>query len=464
MSSEFQPQSFVQSPVASSLVTRRVVRFGQSVCGLALLAGLAGCGDESAISTADAGKAPTKPVPASKADGGTNVVVDAGTLAVSPVNPPSAPTDVDAELLDRAYIVNRDSSNLVVIDLSELEVIANLDTGGAAQHMADVSADFARVVIDSSDTDEAVVVDARKFEVIGRVNIGKHPTHLSLAPSGVFAIMEEDDNSVAFFDPDTMEVVARIGGPDSDAFATPHFMHFDEEAKFGYVANISGYHITRVNLETFEVDSKISLTGYADMKPGQAVVESGFADAQIDANGLLYAAHAATGRVLVYDTRAHEVVKELQVGSRPWVAFASRHFQDPVTRHLVPNFGDATVSLIDGTTRSPEVFGNVRGDVESYGVNFSNLVPDKAFVMNRVGRTVSVVDSIEGKLLRQIDVGGNVEIASTTRDGKMIIAAVSNANKVVAIDAVTEEILKEIPIPGEYPWSVTIPLGQNYCH
>lgn len=421
----------------------------------AVLLGIASCGGEPAIIdvASDAGK---KPV----------VAADAGApaSAAPAVEAPVVPEGVDRELLDRAYIVNRDSSNLVVIDLTELEVIANLETGGAAQHMADVSADFSRVVIDSSDTDEAVVVDARKLEVLGRVNLGKHPTHLSLSPTGLFAIMEEDDNSVAFFDPQTMKVVKRIGGPDKHDFATPHFMHFDEEAKYAYVANISGYHITRVDLETLEVDGKITLNGYEETRPGEAVMESGFADAQIDAHGILYAAHAATGRVLVYDTREHEVVKELEVGSRPWVAFASRHFQDPVTRHLVPNFGDATVSLINGTTRSPEVFANVLGDIESYGVNFSNLVPDKAFVMNRVGRTVNVVDSVEGKLLRQIDVGGNVEIASTTRDGKMIIAAVSNQNKVVAIDAITEEILKEIPIPGEYPWSVTIPLGQNYCH
>ena len=63
-----------------------------------------------------------------------------------------------------------------------------------------------------------------------------------------------------------------------------------------------------------------------------------------------------------------------------------------------------------------------------------------------------------------IDVGGTTETASTTPDGKWIVAAVSSANQVVVIDAVTNEIVKTFDNVGKYPWSVTIPHGQNYCH
>ena len=36
--------------------------------------------------------------------------------------------------------------------------------------------------------------------------------------------------------------------------------------------------------------------------------------------------------------------------------------------------------------------------------------------------------------------------------------------KVVVIDTVTEQIVKTFENVGNYPWSVTIPKGQNYCH
>jgi hypothetical protein len=34
----------------------------------------------------------------------------------------------------------------------------------------------------------------------------------------------------------------------------------------------------------------------------------------------------------------------------------------------------------------------------------------------------------------------------------------------MVIDAVTERVVKTFDNIGVYPWSVTIPLGQNYCH
>ncbi|MND00884.1 hypothetical protein D3C83_196550 [compost metagenome] len=60
--------------------------------------------------------------------------------------------------------------------------------------------------------------------------------------------------------------------------------------------------------------------------------------------------------------------------------------------------------------------------------------------------------------------GGNTETAATTADGRYIVAAVSGANRVVVIDAASEQIVKTFDGVGNYPWSVTIPGGQNYCH
>ena len=51
--------------------------------------------------------------------------------------------------------------------------------------------------------------------------------------------------------------------------------------------------------------------------------------------------------------------------------------------------------------------------------------------------------------------------------GTCAIAAdstVSGADSVVVIDARTNGIVKRFDGVGKYPWSVTIPNGQNYCH
>jgi YVTN family beta-propeller protein len=121
------------------------------------------------------------------------------------------------------------------------------------------------------------------------------------------------------------------------------------------------------------------------------------------------------------------------------------------------------VSVINGI-KEPSVRGSLPGDEEAYGVNYTSVAPNKAFVMNRLRKDIAVVDTDTLEIKERIPVGGNTETAATTRDGKYVVAAVSGANRVVIIDAETNEVVKSFDNFGNYPWSVTIPMGQNYCH
>ena len=84
--------------------------------------------------------------------------------------------------------------------------------------------------------------------------------------------------------------------------------------------------------------------------------------------------------------------------------------------------------------------------------------------MNRIRKDGAVVDTSTGEIMTRIPVGGNTETAATTADGRWVIAAVSGANSVVVIDVMTNSVVKTFENIGKYPWSVTIPMGQNYCH
>ena len=373
---------------------------------------------------------------------------------------PPATDDTRQALLNRAYVVNKDSDELVVINLTKLEIIAKVPTGGIDNHMAELNADFTKVYIDSSETHQTIVVDAVALEVTKRITTGVHPTHLAMSRDGrLLAVMAEDDDAINFIDPVKNELVKTLPG-----FYTPHFIRFSADGLYGYVANIGANHLTRVDMTTLEIESHIPLEGFSGPPNAtEAPGEGGFGDAQIDRTGMLYAAHNATGRVLVYDTVAKAKRAELAVGVQPWVAFAEHPFANVPLRHLVPNFGDQTVSLINADV-APAVVGALPGDEEAYGVNFTSVAPDKAFVMNRIREDIAVVDTESGAITSRIPVGGNTETAATTADGKLIVAAVSGADKVVVIDAATNEIVKEFENVGKYPWSVTIPMGQNYCH
>ena len=103
--------------------------------------------------------------------------------------------------------------------------------------------------------------------------------------------MNEYGDAVSFIDPVTDVEIKRLPG-----FYTPHFMRFSPDGSYGYVANIGAYHLTRVDLASLEIVDHIALDGFSG--PPDATLapdETGFADAQIDPDGMLYAAHNAAG-------------------------------------------------------------------------------------------------------------------------------------------------------------------------
>jgi YVTN family beta-propeller protein len=373
---------------------------------------------------------------------------------------PSETLEPSAKALEqRAYIVSRDSEELTIIDLEKLEILGRVPTGGGENHMAELNEDFSKVYVTSSATDEAIVVDAKTLKVSGKIEITGHPTHLTLSPDGrLIAVMVEATNEVAFLDMSDDKERTRISG-----FETPHFMRFTPDGDWGYVANIGGNFVSRVDMRKLEVSETISLDEYIDRR--HVDDEGGFADVQIAEDGTLFAAHHLSGKVLTINAKTGKKQDELAVGKGPWVAFAEHPFKGAPLRHVVTNFGDKTISVINAEDKlKPSVSATLPGDEEAYGVNFSPLEPDLAFVMNRVRKDIAVVDTSKGEVLERIEVGGNTETASTTADGKYIVAAVSGANSVVVIDVTTRKVKKTFENVGKYPWSVTIPKGQNYCH
>lgn len=362
------------------------------------------------------------------------------------------------DVAHRAYVVSRDSDDLTIIDLDRLEIVGDVHTRAVGGHMAELDRDFTKAYVTSPGTDEAIVVDVIDQQVSTRIPLGASPTHLSLSRDGsLLAVVDEADDAVSFIDPVTDVEVKRLPG-----FFTPHFVRWAPDGKRAYVANIGAYHLTSIDVDTLAIAEHIPLDTFQG--PPHATLaagETGFADAQIDANGVLHAAHSRTGRVLTYDTVSRTKLGEVSVGPSPSIVYAEHPFPSiPVS--VVPNWGDRSVSVIDRAASVTDVAD--AGDSESNGVNYSPLVPDKAFVMNRQRKEIAVMDTRAGRVVSRIALDGNTETASTTADGKWIVATVSSANQVVVIDSVTNEIVKTFDNVGRYPWSVTIPRGQNYCH
>ncbi|WP_394825076.1 hypothetical protein [Pendulispora albinea] len=373
------------------------------------------------------------------------------------------PAARSGNLLRRAYVASRDSGNVTVIDLDTLEIVGSVNTCSKGYHMVELNADFTKVYASGTEEAKIDVLDARTLGLNTQISVGAEPSHLNLSRDGkLLAIVDEKDNAVSFVDPARDVEVKRVPG-----FHTPHFVRFDHDNRYAYVANMGAYHVTRVDLSTLAIDATIPLDGHKDSDVMPEGEEGGFADVQIDQDGVLWGAHAESGKVLLYDTKAHKKLPEFRAGQRPWVVYAEHPFAG-IEARVVPDHRKLGVSLLQRSSvgsAPPEDAPTIRTEEpESYGVNYSSLVPDKAFVMNRMRKEIAVINTRTKELTARIGVGGNTETASTTPDGKWIVAAVSDANRVVVIDAQTNAIVKTFDDVGKYPWTVTIPQGQNYCH
>jgi YVTN family beta-propeller protein len=393
-------------------------------------------------------------------------------------------TDIEAtdeQLANRAYVISEESNDLFIVDLSNMSEVGNVDTGingeANSNHMAMLSQDGSKIYVSASAQNAVVVVDTRTLEVVRRIDLGLHPTHseacFDCAPYGRDELwvmnedgggpaMEDEDGdsagqgSISIIDMATDEVVRTIV---DDSFNVPHFARFS--AGHAYIPNIGGNQISVIDLETYRVSDVLLVEGQTE--PGPCAGDPcGFADAQIDGNGLLVAAHIETGRVLSFDTLATRRRPDLLTGSRPWSVFVDQ-LSNQFDTHLMPNWGDQTVSLLHRREQR-EIARSLEGDQESYGINYSPLAPGQAFVLNRMKERVAVIDRMSGELLEALDVGGTTETASTTKDGKYLLLPLSSTDQFAVLDVVTRKEVARFNDVGVYPWSVTTVGGQNYCH
>lgn len=390
--------------------------------------------------------------------------------------------DVPADLSNRAYVISEESNELFVVDLSTMTEVGKVDTSVSAEangnHMSMLNADGSKMFITAAGRDTLVVVDTTTLEVTRQIGLGAHPTHAEMCPGcGVdghdqlWVVNEGGEHaedgaeeaegtvhpgSISIVDMVTDEVVRTFSDP---SLVVPHFVRFHDRT--AYIPSIGGNQITVLDIDSFEVQDVLLLEGVTE--PGACAGDPcGFADAQIDRDGLLVAAHIETGHVVSYDTVTRTRRPDLLAGNRPWSIFVDT-MSNVFDTHMMPNWGDSTVSVIDRVQRR-EIARSTEGDQESYGVNYSPLAEGEAFVLNTVKERVAVIDRTSGELIEALDVGGTTETASTTGDGRYLLLPLSSTDQFAVYDIATHSEVARFNDVGTYPWSVTTIGGQNYCH
>jgi len=371
-------------------------------------------------------------------------------------------TLADYDLKTLAIVVNRDSSDVTVIDPATDTIIKRIPLGEYTNaHMAMLNHDGKKLIISATGRDRFLVVDLVTGQIEHTIVTGKAPEHFDATPDGRRAFVGNiEDSTVSVIDVHEGREVQRLTG-----FFAPHGFSVLPDGSKVYVSNHGAHEVAVLDVASGRMLKRLAVgdvSRVAARDPQRYLSElKGIPNPTLTRDGAFaYAADSDAGVLAIIDTRTDKVVKTLKVGNQPWRAYNS-----PDGRWmLVPNNGDATVSVID--TMSQKIVAQLNAGSEMTGINFA-LGGSKAYVISRGDSTVYVFDMKTFGLVTRLKIGTNLalETASTTADGAKIYLASSTDDAVYVINAQTDQV-KRIADVGRYPWGVSIlaAASPNYCH
>src|SRR6266446_554494 len=373
---------------------------------------------------------------------------------------PKTMADYDTKTL--AIVVNRDSSDLAIIDPATDTVIKRIPLGEYSNgHMAMLNHDGKTLLISATGRDRFLVVDLVTGQIEHTVVVGKAPEHFDVTPNGRLAFVGNiEESTVSMIDVHEGREVQRITG-----FFAPHGFSVLPDGSKVYVSSLGAHEVAVLDATSGRMLKRLAIgdVGRVAARDPQRYLSciKGIVNPTLTKDGAFaYAADSDAGVVAIIDTRTDKIVKTLKIGEQPWRAYNS-----PDGRWmLVPNNGDSTVSVID--TTSQKIVAQLTAGSDMTGINYA-LEGSKAYVISRGDSTVYVFDMKTFGLVTRLKLGTNLalETAATTADGTKIYLASSTNDSVYAIDARTDQV-KQITDVGRYPWGVSIlaSASPNYCH
>lgn len=107
-----------------------------------------------------------------------------------------------------AYVSNRDSNDISIIDTSTNLVVDTINVGPKPRGMA-INPSCSRLYVTVQDSDEVVVIDTKNNNVVARIEVGDEPFAIDVHPSGSpVYVANWEDEYVSVIDANTNEVTA----------------------------------------------------------------------------------------------------------------------------------------------------------------------------------------------------------------------------------------------------------------
>ena len=283
----------------------------------------------------------------------------------------------------RAYVTNRTSNNVSVIDTGTDTLVANITVGPTPFGIA-ITPGYRRVYVTNQGSNNVSVIRTATNRVIATVPVGTGPIAVAITPDGTRAyVANQTSNNVSVIDTSTNLVIATIPvGTTPGGIAIGNTVNGTR----AYVANSNPGSITVIRTDTNAVVTTVTTNQF------------GAAGIDITPDGSrVYVANFTAGTVTVLNTATNTVVTTVNTGVARYV-----NITPDGSRAYVSNGIGAASPVIDTATNT--IIGTV-GGVTSYDVAFT---PDgnRAYVADGVASDVKAVDMSTRTVIHSIGTGG----------------------------------------------------------
>ncbi|MEU5010854.1 IPT/TIG domain-containing protein [Streptomyces sp. NPDC021749] len=226
-------------------------------------------------------------------DTATNTVTDTIATGAGPTDMAIGPDGT------RAYVTVFDDGLVSVFHLPSNTLVTDIPVGAGAT-MAAITPDGTRVYVTRQTTDTVSVIDTATNTVTGTITVGAGATGVAITPDGSRAYVASFSGSVSAIDTATNTVVATIIAGD-----VPILLTVSSDGTRLYVTNAGSSSVSVIDTATNTVTDTIGVSG-----------QPRFPALSPDGSHL-YVGNAEPDTVSVIDTATHTVVENIGAGDGP---------------------------------------------------------------------------------------------------------------------------------------------------
>ncbi|MBS0521781.1 MAG: PQQ-binding-like beta-propeller repeat protein, partial [Proteobacteria bacterium] len=286
------------------------------------------------------------------------------------------------------------------------------------------------IVLNSEDPSYSIIDRATRTELM-RVPLGREPHHLILTPDGKEVLLASTfTNELVALDTKTLErryVVRDI--------IDPYQLGFSPDGKWFVTAANRLDHVDIYRTDGYKLAGRIFL----DAIPSHLAFDAG--------SKTVFVTLQESGRVAALDLATQTIKWNVEVGKAP----AGIVMLPDDKRLLVALTGEDAVLTVD--PRDGSVIGRLQTGKAAH--NFRVKDNRYYFLSNRVGSTVTLIDTEEMRVVASVKVPGGPDDMDISPDGKELWVTQRFLRRIAVIDIATMKLLGNVRV-GKSPHGLII--------